>query len=226
MLLSIENLRKTFKTPVGEIVVLDDVSAQLHSGEVMAVLGPSGSGKSTLLNIVGSLDRPTSGIVRLDKTVVTELDEAGRAQYRASSVGFVFQDHLLLPQCTVLENALLPTLAVGRSPSAAVAAMELLTRLGLGDRLDAFPAHLSTGQRQRAAIARAMMNRPPLLLCDEPTGNLDRETGDHIGDLFLELAAQNNVMLMVVTHNLAFARRFPTVMELRDGRLAEYSGDE
>jgi lipoprotein-releasing system ATP-binding protein len=218
--LVLDGVRKAYATDAGPNEVLRGVSLEVRPGETVAIVGVSGSGKSTLLNIIGSLDRATAGRVRLGELEVTALGGAGLADYRRQQVGFVFQDHHLLPQCTVLENVLLPTLptaaALGRSEDKAE---ELLRRVGLGGRANDFPQHLSGGERQRVAIARALVNGPPLVLCDEPTGNLDRKTGEAVAELFVELAGQRQVMMLVVTHNLDLAARFSRRLELRDGLL-------
>lgn len=218
MELIVEHVSKEYDSGAGTLRVLRDISFVLAPGETLAVTGASGSGKSTLLNIVGSLDTPSSGQVRLGDVTVTGITGAALAKFRSRCVGFVFQDHHLLPQCTALENVLLPALA-GRAQDSAARAARLLERVGLADRAHAFPAQLSGGERQRIAIARALMNGPPLLLCDEPTGNLDRETGARIGALFSELAAESSAMLIVATHDLEFARLFSRCTELRDGLL-------
>ena len=219
--LSVLHVRKEYASPDGPMVVLSDVSLELEAGRTLAVVGPSGSGKSTLLNIIGSLDRPTSGEVRLGELAVTALTENQVADYRARRVGFVFQDHHLMPQLTALENVILPTLALRGHVDGAHRARELLERVGLSSRMGNLPSQLSGGERQRVAIARALVNEPGLLLADEPTGNLDHEAADNVGSLFMELADEKNVSLIVVTHNLELARRFLRVQELRDGRLAE-----
>jgi lipoprotein-releasing system ATP-binding protein len=195
------------------------VSFALAPSETLAIVGYSGTGKSTLLNIVGSLDHPTAGSVRLGDTDVTQLAGAALAEFRSRRVGFVFQDHHLLPQCTALENVALPTLAAGRAAIGTELATDLLQRVGLADRLHSRPAQLSGGERQRVAIARALVNDPPLLLADEPTGNLDPDTSRRIGALFAELAAERSAMLIVVTHNLELAGQFGRCLELRDGVL-------
>ncbi len=215
--LLLSDITKTFD-PVGT-PVLRGVSLAVAPGETVAIVGPSGSGKSTLLNIAGSLERPGAGSVRLGDIEVTALDGAALAAFRAAQVGFVFQDHHLLPQLTARENVLLPTLAA-RTPDAGARAEELLARMGITQRADAFPAQLSGGERQRTAVARALINRPPLLLCDEPTGNLDRDAGDAVIGLLLELAQQDGVMVVMVTHNAGHAARFGRCLELRDGLLA------
>ena len=217
--LVVTGVRKAYELSAGPVLVLDDVSLTVSPGETVAVVGPSGSGKSTLLNIIGSLDRPSAGSVRVGDLEVTKLTDAQLAEYRSNRVGFVFQDHHLLPQCTALENVVLPTLAARSADDAVGQAKSLLERVGLEHRMHAPPAQLSGGERQRVAIARALVNSPPLLLCDEPTGNLDQASGEMVASLFLELAAERQVMLIIVTHNLEIARRFSRSMELRDGAL-------
>ena len=210
----------TLKEP---IVVLDDVSLEVRPGESVAVMGPSGSGKSTLLYLLGALEAPTSGDVRLNDVDPYALGEREQAAFRGRHVGFVFQDHLLLPQLTALDNVLVPTLpAADREPAAAVLAraQTLLAAVGLTNRAHHRPAELSGGERQRVAIARALIRQPALLLCDEPTGNLDRAAADTVADLLLSLHAEHQTMLVAVTHSPAFAARFARRCELRDRRLA------
>jgi lipoprotein-releasing system ATP-binding protein len=221
--LVVEHVRRDFETATGTLTVLKDVSLTLSPSETLAVTGPSGAGKSTLLNIIGSLDKPTSGRVRLADQDVSTLAGADLARFRSTSVGFVFQDHHLLPQCSAIENVVLPTIPLGRPMGASERARTLLDRVGLSDRIHSFPAQLSGGERQRVAIARAMINHPLLLLCDEPTGNLDHEAADRVASLFAELAEEGAVMLVIVTHNLDIAARFSRCFELRDGTLTEKS---
>jgi len=219
--LTVEHLGKEFPTRGEPLVVLRDVSLSLQSGENLAVLGPSGSGKSTLLYLIGTLDRPTSGEVKFDGQDPFVLSEPDLAAFRNRRIGFVFQDHHLLPQCTVLENVLIPTLAAGGTSGEQIdRARRLLDRVGLGDRLEHRPAELSGGERQRVAIARALILNPVLLLADEPTGNLDRTTAAAVADLMLELQSQENTMLIVVTHSLELAGRMQRRAELDDGRLS------
>jgi lipoprotein-releasing system ATP-binding protein len=224
--LRVEHLRKEYAGDDPPRVVLQDVSFTLAPAETLAVMGPSGVGKSTLLHLLGSLDRPTAGRVLLGDTCVTELPEAGLAAFRARSVGFVFQDHHLLPHCTALENVM--TAALARARCVAGPARDrcaaLLERVGLGGRMDAFPAELSGGERQRVAVARALVNDPLLLLADEPTGNLDAAAGEGVVGLFLELAAQRGVMTVMATHNAALAAKFGRCAQLRDGALHETPG--
>jgi lipoprotein-releasing system ATP-binding protein len=220
MTLSAQHLRKEFPTRGEPLVVLSDASLQLSAGENLAILGPSGSGKSTLLHILGTLDRPTSGDVRLDGENPFALDERALARFRNRKIGFIFQDHHLLPQLSVLENVLLPTIAEGAASQDSVdRARDLLDRVGLSNRLEHRPAELSGGERQRVAVARALINRPLLLLADEPTGNLDRNTAMSVGKLLLDLPTQEKTMLVVVTHSLELAELFDTRRHIEEGQL-------
>jgi lipoprotein-releasing system ATP-binding protein len=220
MALQVSNLRKEYPTRSEPLVVLRDVALTLDRGETLAIMGPSGSGKSTLLNIIGTLETPTQGTVTLDGQDPFTLPERHLASFRNRKIGFVFQEHHLLPQCSVLENVLIPTLvnpAANADPDKR--ARELLQRVGLSERLDHRPAELSGGERQRVAVARALMNQPVLLLADEPTGNLDRRTAGDVGSLLLELGKQEQAILIVVTHSPELAGRFPRRMELVVGIL-------
>ena len=220
--LLVEHVAKQYPTRGEPLAVLRDVSLELSRGQNVAVLGPSGSGKSTLLSIIGALETPSSGRVVLDGRDPATLAEPELAMLRNRQIGFVFQDHHLLPQCSVLENVLLPTTASGRTPPEAVRrAHTLLDRVGLGDRHDYRPAELSGGQRQRVALARALINAPLLLLADEPTGNLDRTTAERVGELLLELQRQEQTMLMVVTHSARLAGLMDRRLELDEGVLKE-----
>jgi lipoprotein-releasing system ATP-binding protein len=206
------------------IFVLKEVSIELEQGQSLAIVGPSGSGKSTLLNIIGTLDRPTQGQVWLDGQDVSTLDETQLAAVRNQRIGFVFQAHHLLPQCTVLENVLVPTLPLQdqkRRAGAEDRARKLLDRVGLAPRLSHRPGQLSGGEKQRVAVVRAMINEPQLLLADEPTGALDRASARTLGQLLLDLNREEGVTLIVVTHALDLAKRMQRVLELRDGALAE-----
>ena len=224
-LLKVSGVSKSFASGDGPARhVLKDVSLECSAGTAVAVIGPSGSGKSTLLNIIGSLDSPDSGSVRLGDISVCELTGDGLTSYRAGEVGFVFQDHHLLPQLTARENVLLPSVAMHSAASAAERASGLMESVGLTHRDDAFPAQLSGGERQRVATARALINSPGLLLCDEPTGNLDSEAGSKVVELLLELARNDNTIVLMVTHNADHALRFDTVLELRSGALKTHSG--
>ncbi len=218
--LVVDNVTKSFPTRAEPLEVLRGVSCQLSGGENLAVTGPSGCGKSTLLHIIGTLDMPTSGRVTLDGDDPFQFDERRLAAFRNHKIGFVFQDHHLLPQCSVLENVLLPTLADGQArPEAVERARMLLERVGLQNRLDHLPAELSGGERQRTAIARALVNRPVLLLADEPTGNLDRATATGVAELLIELQAYERTMLIVVTHSLELAGMLQRRVELNAGQL-------
>jgi lipoprotein-releasing system ATP-binding protein len=221
MSLVTENLTKEFPTRSGALSVLRGVNLKLDAGEALAIMGPSGSGKSTLLHILGTLDRPTAGSVRLDGEDPFALSEPALADFRNRRIGFVFQDHHLLPQCSVLENVLVPTLVNPNIESDEVQkwARELLERVGLSARLEHRPAELSGGERQRVAIARALVLKPMLLLADEPTGNLDRHTAKAVGELLLELHRQSNTILVAVTHSAELAATFPRRTEMNDGRL-------
>jgi lipoprotein-releasing system ATP-binding protein len=220
--LLVEHLAKTFPTRSEPLVVLRDVSLHLAAGQNAAILGPSGSGKSTLLFILGTLDQPTAGQVRLDGVDPFALSELELADFRNRHIGFVFQDHYLLPQLSVLENVLVPALAHGGIDGALEArARDLLARVGLADRLDHRPAELSGGERQRAGVARALLLKPALLLADEPTGNLDRRNALAVADLLVAMQQQEQTMLLVVTHSTEVARRFQRRYALEDGVLAE-----
>jgi lipoprotein-releasing system ATP-binding protein len=220
--LAVENVVKEFPTRAEPLVVLRGASFSLSAGETLAILGPSGSGKSTLLYIIGTLDRPTSGCVELQGQDTSKLGEPQLADFRNQRIGFVFQDHHLLPQCSLLENVLLPTIANGAASTEAVErAKMLLDRVGLSGRLDHRPAELSGGERQRGAIARALIRRPALLLADEPTGNLDRTSATAVGQLLLEMQRTENTMLVVVTHSQELATLFGRRMEIDEGRLVE-----
>jgi lipoprotein-releasing system ATP-binding protein len=218
MTLRIEQLSKDYPTRSGPLHVLRNISLALTPGEALAVTGPSGSGKSTLLHIVGTLDSPTSGNVSLNNRNPFTLPEPELADFRKRSIGFVFQDHYLLPQCSVLENVLIPTLT-GGPPDVESRARDLLDRVGLKERLNHRPAELSGGERQRVALARALIQKPQLLLADEPTGNLDRRTAQAVGDLLVELHRQEGLMLIVVTHSPELARLLPRRREMLDGTL-------
>jgi lipoprotein-releasing system ATP-binding protein len=222
--LRVEGLRKTYPSAGEDLVVLDGLELEIGAGGSLAITGPSGCGKSTLLHVLGALDPPTSGRVELDGQDPYSLSSREVSRFRNRKVGFVFQDHHLLPQCTVLENVLVPTLVGGGATPEAVAwARSLLERVGLSARIEHLPAALSGGERQRVAISRALIQRPALLLCDEPTGDLDRANASRVGDLLLDLHADLQNILIVVTHSRELAERFPRRAELREGRLAEWS---
>jgi lipoprotein-releasing system ATP-binding protein len=219
--LVVENLTKEYRTPGGALPILSGVSLTLKRGDAVAVMGPSGSGKSTLLYILGALDPPTSGSVTLDGRNPFALDERRLATFRNREVGFLFQDHCLLPQCSVLENVLTPTLVARVGDNYDERARSLLEEVGLSHRIHHRPAELSGGEKQRAALARALMMRPTLLLCDEPTGNLDQKAADNVASLLLELHRAQETVLVVVTHSDELAARFPLRYKLTEQRLQE-----
>lgn len=220
-MLVVENLSKEYGTPRGPLPILSGVSLRLERGDAVAVMGPSGSGKSTLLYVVGALEPPTSGAVTLDGQNPFALGERELATFRNREVGFLFQDHCLLPQCSVLENVLTPTFVARGGENYHERARALLGQVGLAERLHHRPAELSGGEKQRAALARALMMRPTLLLCDEPTGNLDRKAADNVASLLLELHRAQQTILVVVTHSPELAARFPMRYRLTEQRLQE-----
>jgi len=212
---------KEFETPTGSLRILDGISAELERGQNMAVIGDSGSGKSTFLHIAGTLDSPSSGNVCLIGNDLTELDENQLAHFRNENIGFIFQEHHLLPQLTALENVLLPIVATGATDSDSIKrAKDLLDSVGLSDRLGHRPAALSGGERQRVAVARALIREPILLLADEPTGSLDQANAEKTGQLLLDLQNQHNMILICVTHSSKLASVFQNKSRLVDGRLA------
>jgi lipoprotein-releasing system ATP-binding protein len=218
--LEVFDLSKEYPTPRGALPILSSVSLQLKRGDGVSIMGPSGSGKSTLLYIVGALEPPTSGTVRLDGQDLFQLKERELAAFRNRKVGFVFQDHCLLPQCSVIENVLTPTLVSGlNGTDAAERARRLLDQVGLGERIGHRPAELSGGEKQRVALARAMIMEPLLLLCDEPTGNLDQKSAETVGSLLLQLHEREETILIVVTHSAELAARLPLRYELYERSL-------
>jgi lipoprotein-releasing system ATP-binding protein len=204
-----------------KVRALGPVDLVIEEGDLVAIMGPSGSGKSTLLYVLGALEPPTSGEVILDAQNPYALDPAALARFRNRQVGFVFQDHCLLPQCAVLDNVLVPTLVGERDPSAPDRAEALLKDVGLADRMHHRPSALSGGEKQRVAIARALIRQPQLLLCDEPTGNLDADTAARVADLLIDLQQRRNTMMIVVTHSDALASRFATRWRIERGRLRD-----
>jgi lipoprotein-releasing system ATP-binding protein len=218
-MLEVSNVTKEYATPRGPLAILSGVNLSLNRGDSAAIMGPSGSGKSTLLYILGALEPPSSGVIKLDGRDPFQLPEKQLAAFRNQSIGFIFQDHCLLPQCSVLENVLIPTL-VGPSDAAYPdRARKLLQQVGLGDRLDHRPAELSGGEKQRVALARALIRQPLLLLCDEPTGNLDQDSAGVVASLLLELHREQKTILLVVTHSPELAGRFAVRYELRHANL-------
>lgn len=208
-MLEANNISKEYTTPQGAISILEDVSLNLNRGDAVSIMGPSGSGKSTLLYIIGALEPPTKGDVKLDGQHPFILKERDLANFRNQKIGFLFQDHCLLPQCSVLENVLTPTLVASNANGAEERAKELLDQVGLSHRLTHLPSELSGGEKQRAALARALIMKPLLLLCDEPTGNLDHDSAENVAELLLALHEKQETILIVVTHSAELAARFP-----------------
>jgi lipoprotein-releasing system ATP-binding protein len=218
--LVVNSVSKSYETRSDPLRVLEECSLELSLGENVAIVGPSGSGKSTLLHIIGTLDTPTSGSVVLEDVNPFELNDKDLARFRNNQIGFVFQDHHLLPQLSVLENVLLPAIAHGRAmPDEVLQAKELIDRVGLADRINHRPAELSGGERQRAAVARALIRKPKLILADEPTGSLDQVNARHIGELLVGLPVDQPTMLITVTHSLELASRFQKQLQILDGQL-------
>jgi lipoprotein-releasing system ATP-binding protein len=223
IVLQVADLSKAYPTPRGPLTVLSNVTFSLSPGDAAAITGPSGSGKSSLLHILGALDRPSSGTVTLDGRDPFLLSDDGLAAFRNASIGFVFQDHCLLPQCSVLENVLIPTLVAERGSGEEAAdaefARSLISQVGLSDRIDHRPGELSGGEKQRVAIARALIRKPGLLLCDEPTGNLDQASASAVASLLVDLHKQQRNILIVVTHSESLAAEFPIRFQIAAARL-------
>ncbi len=218
-LLEVRGLTKQYDTPPEPTVVLKGVDLDLSLGDSLAIVGPSGCGKSTLLHLVGALDRPSSGSVAYKGEDLLAYTPREAARFRNRELGFVLQDHHLLPQCSVLENVLVPTLVHPGGGDAGPRAVALLERVGLGHRIDRRPAQLSGGERQRVAVVRALINGPSLLLADEPTGSLNQEASETLASLLLELNSEQEMGLIVVTHAMPLAARMGRIMELREGVL-------
>lgn len=217
-MLKVENISKEYPTPTGPLRIVSDVSLELPEGSAVSIMGPSGSGKSTLLYMLGALETPTSGTVTLDEQNPFLLDAKKLAAFRNQRIGFIFQDHCLLPQCSVIENVLTPTL-VSSANGADQRARDLLNQVGLAERISHLPSQLSGGEKQRVALARALIMKPRLLLCDEPTGNLDQKSADVVAGMLLDIHRQANTILIVVTHSADLAARFPQRFELRNQQL-------
>lgn len=221
-MLELAHVSKDYPTVHGVLPILSDVTAKFERGDAVAIMGPSGSGKSTLLYLIGGLEPPTSGTISLDRQNPYTLAEPELAAFRNRKIGFVFQDHYLLPQCTVLENVLIPTLV---GPAEGIdhlaRARMLLERVGLTGRLEHRPSELSGGEKQRVAIARALIAEPLLLLCDEPTGNLDPESAENVAELLLDLHQQSRTILIVVTHSIELAERFPLRYRMQNRTLQQ-----
>jgi len=223
-MLEVSRVSKEYPSPGGALHVLQDVSLKLDCGDAIAIMGPSGSGKSTLLYVLGALETPTSGSVTLEGQDPFRLGEKELAEFRNRRIGFLFQDHCLLPQCSVLENVLVPTLVGDRQDKVVERAHWLLEQVGLSGRLDHRPGQLSGGEKQRAALARALIRDPLLLLCDEPTGNLDRQAAEQVAALLLDIQRREKKILVVVTHSLELAAHLPRKFHLRDNHLVEDPG--
>lgn len=217
-MLEVKNVSKEYPTPRGPLTILSDVNLALAPGDAAAIMGPSGTGKSTLLYILGALEAPSSGTVTLEGRDVFSLGPSELADFRNAEIGFVFQDHCLLPQCSVIENVLVPTL-VAAADNHETHARTLIEQVGLSDRLDHRPGQLSGGEKQRVAIARALIRDPRVLLCDEPTGNLDEASAEAVSSLLFDLHRRRNNILIVVTHSARLASRFPIRFELTDHKL-------
>jgi lipoprotein-releasing system ATP-binding protein len=221
-MIDVSRVSKTYESAAGPVTVLRDLDLRVGATESIAIVGPSGSGKTTLLNLLGALDQPSSGSVVIDGVAIGSLDADAAARFRNRSIGFIFQLHYLLPQCTILENVLVPRLAGGwdeDDKAVHARAESLLEQVGLQDRLTHRPWQLSGGEQLRVAIARSLINRPKLILADEPTGSLDPSTGERIGDLLLHTNEGARVALVVVTHNPALAQRMQKTYRLESGRL-------
>ena len=216
--MKVSGVSKYYGDSTNRVEVLRGISLEMQKGESLVIMGPSGSGKSTLLHLLGTLDKPSSGSIEIEGTDPSQLSEPELARFRNRVIGFIFQDHYLLPQYDVLENVLIPSFAF-RQEDLSSRALQLLERVGLSHRIRHRPFELSGGERQRVAVARALVNRPSLLLCDEPTGNLDRSTAQAVADLLLQLHEEEQGALIVVTHSMELAARFRRKYELNEGRL-------
>ncbi len=226
-LVLVRDLCKSYYLGDKELPVLEGADLEILAGQTVAVIGPSGVGKSTLLHLLGALDRPTGGVIMIDGVNIVDLPDDDLAQLRASKIGFVFQFHHLLPELSAVENVLLAGLiAGGERNDHRARAEELLNRVGLDQRMDHKPGELSGGEQQRVALARAFQNEPPLVLADEPTGNLDRRTALKLQDLIFELAEERSISFLIVTHDHQFASRCDRILRLKDGRLIMISPEE
>ena len=223
-ILKLSNVTKEYNGSAVPTQVLKGIDLSIEKGEMVAIVGPSGCGKSTLLNLIGALDRPSSGSITFDDEDLQKLNDKELAIFRNRSIGFVFQLHHLLPQCSVLENVLIPTLVNKQAESPKDRAERLLTRVGLADRMSYKPGQLSGGERQRVAVVRALINQPGILLADEPTGSLSREGSDNLAQLLIELNKEEGMTLIVVTHSMTLAKKMDRIIELRDGVLTAEPG--
>lgn len=227
MIVELENITKSYgnNSNLPYRAVLEGISLKIKSKDSIAIVGPSGCGKSTLLNILGTLDKPSSGIVKIDENDISELSDVKLAEIRNRKIGFVFQLHHLLPQLTLLENVLLPTLVIKDRKlknSALDRAMDLLKIVGLDDKTNQFPGQLSGGECQRTAVIRALINKPDIILADEPTGSLDQESAEQIGNLLSQINNEQNVALVIVTHSMDLAAKMKNRYKLNNGKLSQY----
>ncbi len=217
-ILNVSHLRKSYTSGNKELVVLDDISFSIEEGATFSIVGPSGSGKTTLLGLCAGLDKADSGEVSLSGVALSNLNEDERALLRNREIGFIFQDFQLIPTLTALENVSVPLELQGEKGAAGIA-RELLKKVGLGDRSHHYPSQLSGGEQQRVALARAFCNRPRILFADEPTGNLDEETGDKVVQLLFDLNKEAGTTLVIVTHDLDLARRTQHILRLKGGKI-------
>lgn len=226
-LLECRDLQKSYTHSDGKTVILKDTRLILDRGQTAAIVGPSGCGKSTLLNLIGTLDRPDAGEILIDGEDISRFDDAASARFRNLELGFIFQEHHLLPQCSVLENVLVPTMAPGsllKGKAAVDKGTDLLGQVGLSHRLNHRPAQLSGGERQRAAVARALIQSPKLLLADEPTGSLDGDTAQQLTELLLEMSHSHGLAMLVVTHATHLADQMARCFALNQGKLVLQEG--
>ena len=219
-ILSVSDLKKTYKGVNRELVVLDDINFTIHKGEIVSIVGPSGSGKTTLLGLCAGLDTPTNGRIDLTGETISSMTENEKAAVRNKKIGFIFQNFQLLPTLTAIENVMIPLELQGRSTGARDKAKELLSRVGLGDRLTHYPAQLSGGEQQRVSLARAFSNDPEVLFADEPTGNLDEETSEMVENLIFELNQEQGTTMIIVTHDLDLAHKTQRIIKLKGGRIS------
>ena len=219
MILEAKEIFKTYKGVNKELTVLDNINFQVDKGETLAIVGPSGSGKTTLLGLCAGLDNPSSGELYLAEEPISQMTENEKAEIRNRKVGFIFQNFQLLPTLTALENVMIPMELQGRSKGARAKAIELLERVGLGGRHDHYPSQLSGGEKQRVSLARAFSNDPEILFADEPTGNLDEETGLIVENLLFDLNKEKHTTLVIVTHDLELANKTDRIIKLKGGKI-------
>ncbi|MCL4134059.1 UNVERIFIED_CONTAM: hypothetical protein GTU68_001894 [Idotea baltica] len=220
-ILQANDISKTFKSGDRDLTVLSDINFTIQEGESVSIVGPSGSGKTTLLGLCAGLDRPTQGQMHIYDKEVSRMDENAKAAIRNEYVGFIFQNFQLIPTLTALENVMIPLELQGRSAEAKLKAQELLERVGLKDRMRHYPSQLSGGEQQRVSLARAFSNTPKLLFADEPTGNLDGETGANVEQLLFDLNKEQGTTLVIVTHDLDLARKTQRIIKLKSGKIIE-----